>query len=300
MSKSSPKGQPNCPLAEPFGDRLLRSLEYLGFKARSHNAAAACDSISRLVSEQQKYAVFRDLFPEEWGESRASLYRPGQFNKYSERANQLFELINEKCFPLLGLWHDDPEAEFERFAIPPLNLDLCCEEIYYEELRISYAAGLLFYFSDDGIWEFFADKLGLSEGDFPAINKDPHPNVWKKHRSPDAYRYGELLRLVDHCTGNPWLDSTHCQYSDWYDWSRETIDELTKEYSEANAIFERLGELDEMILADPRRVVRDLITFWNEGSLRTDSQGETANAKERKHRKSRKVIGARTGEPGSG
>src|SRR5438034_1620988 len=89
---------------ERFGDRLLKSLEYLGFKARSRNVAAACESISRIVSEQQKYTLFRDMFPDEWKRSRASFYGPGYYTKYSERVNQLFELINEKCFPLLGHW----------------------------------------------------------------------------------------------------------------------------------------------------------------------------------------------------
>jgi hypothetical protein len=252
--------------ARPFGDRLLQSLEYLGFKARSHNAAAACDSISRIVSEKQKYALFRQMFPEEWRRSRASFYRAGHYSKYSERANQLIELINEKCFPLLGFWQDDPEAEFERFAISPLNFDLCCEEIYYEDLRISYAVGLLFYFQEDELWDFFSGKFGVSADDFPEIKKDPHPNVWKKVQTPEVAAYSDLLKLVDHSTGNPWLDSTHCQYAEWYEWNRETIEELTQAYQDATKVFDGLAELDEMIEADPRKVLLELITFWNEGA----------------------------------
>lgn len=281
---------PRLSLAEPFGDKLLRSLEYLGFKARSHNAAAACDSISRVVLEQQKHALFKELFPQEWQKSRASFYRAGRYTKYSERANELFDLVNEKCFPLLGLWHDDPEAEFERFAIPPLNLDLCCEEIYYDDLRISYAAGLLFYFREDELWEFVSDKLGVSATDFPEIKNDPHPNVWKRQRASGTTAYSELLRLIDHCTGNPWLDSTHCQYSDWYDWDKETIVGLTEEYREANKIFERLGELDEKIQAEPRRVLTELITFWNDGALQTNGHRGAIHAKKRKYRQSREIT----------
>jgi len=278
--------------AKPFGDKLLRSLEYLGFKARNHNAAVACDSISRIVLEQQKYALFREMFPNEWRKSRASFYRAGRYTKYSERANEVFDLVNEKCFPLLGLWHDDPEAEFERFAITPLNLDLCCEEIYYEELRISYAAGLLFYFREDELWEFFSDKLRVSASDFPEINNDPHPNVWKRQRNSDVLAYSELIRLVDHSTGNPWLDSSHCQYSDWYEWDKDTIDGLTEEYRAANKIFERLAELDDRIQSNPKKALTELITFWNEGRVKADKPRQgVIHAKKRKHRQSGEIIG---------
>ena len=266
-SAVSPVLYGHSPGSRPFGDRLLKSLEYLGFKVRCHNAAAACDSISRIVSEQQKYALFRDMFPEEWTRSRASLYQAGHYKKYSERTNQLFELINEKCFPLLGLWHDDPDAEFEKFSIPQLNFDLCCEEFYYEDMRTSYVAGLLFYFRESEIWDFFTDKYGVSASDFPEVRSDPHPNVWKEKQAVETKAYSDLLKLVDHATGNPWLDSTHCQYADWYEWSRETIESLTESYRQADRAFENLQELDGKIESETRKTLLELITFWNQGKL---------------------------------
>lgn len=255
-------------LTGSFGDRLLKSLEYLGFKARSHNAATACESIHRVVSEQQKYALFRDLFPDEWSRSSASLYRAGRFTKYSERTNQLFELIDEKCFPLLGYWHDDPEIDFEQFTIQPLNFDLCCEEFDFEDLRISYVAGLLFYFSDSEIWDFFSEKFGVSSSDFPEINRQAHPRVWKDEHKPITAQYSKLIRLVDHSTGNPWLDSSHCQYPILFDWNKKSIEEVTEAYSAAKRTFDTLQELDALIEADPKKALLDLINFWNTGRLR--------------------------------
>jgi hypothetical protein len=247
----------------PFGERLAKSIEYLTYKARSHNAIAAHDYVAAIVSEQQKYALYREMFPEEWKRSRASLYSQGHFSKYSERVNEFFHLVNEKCFPLLEYWHDDPESEFEQFAIPPFNVDLCCEDIYFENLRISYAAGLIFYFPDDA-WDFLNEKFKVSRSDFPKINSDPDPNVWDRQ---NCSLLGELLRLIDHSTGNPWLDSNYCQTADWYSWDRETIEELTKEFRAANETFEKLSKIDEMIEADPKKMLRELIEFWNKGKL---------------------------------
>ena len=250
-----------------FGDRLLRSLEYLGFKARSHNAAAACDTISRILAEQQKYELYKDMFPDEWIRSKASLYRAGNYKLYSERVNELFELVNEKCFPLLDYWNDDPELEFEQFAIMPLNFDLCCEDIDFDSLRVSYVAGLLFYFRDDEVWDFFSEKYGLSARDFPEVARSPHANVWRKKQSTPTKPYSELLKLVDHSTGNPWLDLMHCQYSEMFDWNKETIQFLTQAHQDAAKAFTNLECLDERIDENPRQVLSELISFWNNGCL---------------------------------
>lgn len=244
-----------------FGERLSRSLEYLKFKARSHNAIASSELVERVLSEQRKIAMYREMFPKEWKRSRASLYRRGYYGKYSERINELFNLINDNCFPLLEFAYDDPENEFEQFAIPPMNVDLCCEEIYFENLKVSYVVALIFYFPDD-TWDFLNRQYKVTRNEFGEIHSDPHPNVWDRK---NGSLLGDLLRLVDHSTGNPWLDTNYCQMADWYSWDRETIETLAVEYKAANEIYERLNVLDELIEADPKKMLQALIDFWNTG-----------------------------------
>lgn len=238
-------------------------MEYLSYKAQSQNAIETHDLVAAVISEQQKYVLYQEMFPKEWKRSRASLYRRGYYSRYSERVNELLHLVNNKCFPLLEFAYDDPESEFEHFAIPPFNVDLCCEEIYFDNLRLSYAAGLIFYFPDEA-WDFLNEKFKVSRSDFPEIQSDPNPKIWERK---DSSLIGELLRLIDHSTGNPWLDSNYCQTADWYSWDRETIQELTKEFRSANEMFERLARLDEMIEADPKNMLLALIDFWNKGKL---------------------------------
>lgn len=246
-----------------FSERLSKAIEYLGFKARSHNAIAAHDYVVAVVSEQQKYGMYREMFPKEWKRSRASLYKRGHFVKYSERVNELFQLVNEKCFPLLDYWYDDPENELDSFAIGPMNIGLCgCEEIYFENLPVSYAAGLIFYYPEDA-WDFLNYRFQISASDFPAAKSDPHPDVWDK----DAGLFGHLLRLIDHSTGNPWLDSSCCQMDDGYQFNRETIEGLSEEYKQAVSAFEKLNVIDAMIEAKPKKMLLALIDFWNNGRL---------------------------------
>ncbi|MFN0140844.1 MAG: hypothetical protein ACKVQW_12260 [Pyrinomonadaceae bacterium] len=257
-----------------FGDRLIRSLEYLRFKARSHNAIYACETVSRVVSEQHKYRLFMEMFPKEWEQSTRSLYRAGHFRAYSERTNEFFQFVNDTCFPLLECWQDDPELELERFTIPAMNFDLCCEEVDFAHLRDSYLAGLIFYFlEDDEIWNYFSEKYEVDKELLPPI-KTSHPNIWKEKHGAKAKSFSDLIRLVDHSTGNPWLDVTNCQYPEFFEWNKETIDWLTKAYKAANQYFKNLEQLDERIEEDAQTFLYELISFWNTGKVGRGGTGK--------------------------
>ena len=255
----------NSRVNDPFGERLHRSIAYIDLKTRLANAADACASVERTIACQKKYRLYREMFPDEWASSDSSLYKAGIYKNYSERANELLELIDRERFPLLHGWNDDPEAEFEQFAIFSLNFDTCCEEIYPADLRISYLAGLLIFNNDEEIWDYFSERYGLSAAALPSINSRPDESIWRTDPAPAAAPFVDLFRLVDHSTGNPWLDIINCQGGEWYPFEQETIEELAREYREATRVFEGLGKLDIRFEADPNCFMRELITLWNGG-----------------------------------
>jgi len=208
-----------------------------------------------------------DMFPKDWERSSKSLYRAGHFRAYSERTNEFFQLVNDKCFPLLEYWHDDPELELEQFAIPSMNFDLCCEELDFAHLRDSYLAGLTFYYlEDDEIWNYFFEKYGVEKKSLPST-KQAHENVWKEQSDNRAKPFHCLIRMIDHSTGNPWLDSMNCQYPEHFEWDKETIDWLTQEYRSASEYFKNLEQLDQMIGEDAQQFFFELISFWNTGKI---------------------------------
>jgi hypothetical protein len=162
-------------------------------------------------------------------------------------------LIHKNLFPLLAGWNEDPETDFEQFAVWSFNYDLCCEEIEYEQVRASYLFGLVFYLESDEMWEAVEARFGLKQNDLPEIKDRPNPNLWhllgKSGRNEQIELYVDLFETVDHSTGNPWLDARNCcQYPDFFSWSAETISELAGTYREANEMLERLETLHEFIL----------------------------------------------------
>lgn len=267
------KFKPSSPInwsdaKKPFGERLYKATEYLRFKARNRNAVNACETVGQIVSEAQKYRLFQKFFPDEWSKSKASFFKTGDYVHYSERTCEFFSLVHQKMFPLLEGWNEDPETDFENFYIFSLNHDLCCEEIEYEYLHVSYAAGLIFYFRDDEeIWEFFAQQYNVAREDLPEIRERPNQNIWSLKKTGKIELYVNLLELVGHSTGNPWLDTVNCQGGGCYGWDEDTVAFLTESYKQANQILEQTCLVDELIRQDARAVLLDLIMLWNEGRL---------------------------------
>ena len=267
------KFKPSSPInwndaKKPFGERLHKATEYLRFKARNRNAANACETVGQIVGEAQKYRLFQKFFPDQWHKSKASFFKTGDYENYSERTCEFFSLVHQRMFPLLDGWNEDPETDFENFYIFSLNHDLCCEELEYEYLHASYVAGLIFYFRDDEeIWGFFTKNYNVVKTDLPEIRERPNPNIWNLEKTGKIELYVNLLELVDHSTGNPWLDTINCQGSGYFGWDEDTFLFLAESYKEAVQILEQLCQVDALITQDAHEVLLDLITLWNEGRL---------------------------------
>jgi hypothetical protein len=254
---------------EPFGKKLYQSLEYLDFKARAiTNAVEAYKTIEKIVSEQRNFKLFQKLFPNEWEKSKTSLFKKGYYRKYTEKTNELFELINKNMFPLLSGWNDDPETEFESLYIFSLNLDLCCEEIDYESLRVSYVATLLIFSRDEEAWEYFATKYKIEAEEFPEIHGRSNENIWKMEKTGRQGLFLDIFEIVDHSTGNPWLDTVNCRNDEWFDWNENTVKYLAQSFNKAKDLLDRTRLLDEIFEADPRRTLMEMITFWNDGKVK--------------------------------
>ena len=130
----------------------------------------------------------------------------------------------------------------------------------------------MFYFNeDDEIWNYFSEKYGVEKESLPTI-KTAHANIWNEEHGAKAKPFSDLIRLVDHSTRNPWLDVTNCQYPEFFEWDKETVDWLTEAYQAANLYFKNLEQLDKRIEEDAQTFFSELISFWNNGKVGSDRQ----------------------------
>lgn len=265
---------------KPFGERLGQSLEYLKFRARNFNAVAAYEQVGKFVSERQKYLLFQKYFPDAWRNSRTSFFKAGVYENYTEKTNEFFELVNRHLFPLLSGWNEDPETDFDNFNIFSLNVDFCCEDIEYENLRISYVAALLFFSGDEEIWEFLTHNYHISQDDLPEINRYSFDKIWHLEKTGRIGLYLTIFEVIDHSTGNPWLDTTNCHYNEYFSWNEQTVELLTKSYREAQEMLEKTEILDALIETNPKEILGEMIALWNTGQIpRKKSKRRTSSRK---------------------
>lgn len=250
-----------------YVERIYGAIDFLEFKVRNSNALEACRSIEKVIREQRKYQLFRQLFPNEWKCSQTSLFKTGLYENYTERANEFFELVNKHLFPILNGWNEDPETDFDNFNIFSLNVDFCCDEVEYEYLRLSYIAALLIFSQSEEIWEFLENNYKIDQADLPEINRYSLDKIWNLEKTGRIGLYLNIFEVVDHSTDNPWLDTTNCQYYESYSWDEQTVEFLTESYKEANEMLEKTVLLDELIEANPVEILSEMISLWNTGKL---------------------------------
>lgn len=250
-----------------YGEKLHQSLEYLKFKTHNANAAEACETIRCFLSEREKYVLYQKFFPHEWRASSASFFKPGYFLNHSERANEFFNLVDKNLFPVTPDWADDPENSLDGIAVYGMNFDLCCEDIDWENTRPAFLAGLVFYLSDPELWQFIRANFNLRSSKLPKINDKPHPNLWTSERTGARELYVCLFEIIDHTTGNVWIDTVNCHGIEWFDWTEQNVRMLAEQFNEANEMLESVGEIDDELRARPARTLKNLISLWNTGRL---------------------------------
>jgi hypothetical protein len=255
-----------------YVERIYGAIDFLEFKVRNANALEACRSIERIISEQRKYQLYQKYFPDEWNNSRTSLFKAGCYVNYSERTNEFFELVHQHLFPVLGGWYEEPEADFDNFNVYSLNVDFCCDEVDYEYLQVSYIAALLLFSQDDEIWEYFEKNYKLNRKKFPEINRYSYDKIWNLEKTGRIGLYLNIFEVVDHSTGLPWLDNTNCQYYENYSWDEKTVEYLTDSYRKAKEMLEKTELLDELIEAHPKEILGEMISLWNYGKFPANNE----------------------------
>lgn len=258
--------------------RVFEANLLLASRVRAASVPGACDEIARLLGVHRKYGLFREFFPAAWACSLTSFQlSSASFGGIPERVAEFYEIVNRELFPILDEWNEDPDFAPEEFSVRPLNIDFCCEEFDYADLRTSFVAALmLFGAEDEEAAACLGERTGIDGPSLPKINVFPHEDTWSGKPEGRAVLYRNILEFVDHSTGNPWLDSTWCQPPIPIDWTPDAVRYLAESYREAAKRIEAIDKLDRLIERDPKRILGEMISYWNTGHQRVPSNSEAS------------------------
>ena len=220
--------------------------------------------LSDLADAFGKLYLYQKFFPEQFALS-AGLPLPQQFETYSQKELEFFKLVDQHLFDLSWeFYQDENDNGGERdntIWVQSLGLDWW--EYEPDEIPESWLV-LLFLTAN-----FELTQLGLAaEFDEVLVERKKGRLNWAELErdcqlaSSPLNILTEALTILDHDTGNVWLDSTSETPYDRAFWCEEDIIFLTDKFREASVSLERVEEFFDWMLAKPENL-REVVELWN-------------------------------------
>ncbi len=273
-----------------FLGQLGKTTAYLRWKTACNTLSDAIGYIESELERERFYALYRTLFPKEWGKSRASFKLTGFNEFHTERELEFIELVSDRYFPLCT-WLDWSDFRFDHIPIEPINYDFCCDEFELEDFRpcLRFAVAAFLWRDTDEADENWCNILAgfnVEFKDLPPISREtpPYSILDAARDEPKVQRFLHLIEFIFHDTGNTFIDTTYCQPVEFYDWRVETLEKLKAEYEAVSEYFESMESIDASIEQNATATFRELIALWNTGRLPVNGRRKKVVDKEKKDR----------------
>ncbi len=235
--------------------------------------------------------LYRHYFPVEYAASTASSIveiehggSQGLTCLYSPQEKEFVQLVEARLFPFYAdnLLEEAEERE-DVIYLPNFGVDFwSCE---FEELHPGWQLLLLIC---GQVERGFVSRLELTgcntEGrlqtELLAVmdalqGHDIRPDELETachSKGPPLCYLPLALRILEHDTGNIYLDPTDEMPAEPLEWSVEDMDYLIEQYAEATAINEKVELLLDWLSASPANL-REVIILWNEYLVPQDRTG---------------------------
>jgi hypothetical protein len=269
-----------------FRGNLEKTTHYLRWKSNCSTVLEAIEFIGEETERERIYRLYRQIFPKDWRASSASFTKNGDNEYHTERESEFFSRVSENYFPL-GIWLDWSDFRFDHIPIESVNLDLCCSDYEWQEMRpcLRFAVAA-FLWRGSGIydmeWNEILSSFNVELEDLPPISREhpPYHELERERNNPKINRFLHLIEFIHHDTGNPFIDTTCCQPVDLFEWTKENLEKLKTDYDAVKAFFESMDSIDEDIERNALRAFKELISLWNTGRLPGKRRKEAAGKKE--------------------
>jgi len=237
-----------------LGDKLKRGppsiSQLISYLEGSESYARFLDLIREFLPEYEAEILAEDS---EWGRIAAFVGR------FSDRYFPIQEMVEEYDYfvrgvPVLlqGVSYDDYHEMPQSWRPGYCLFAYLIQNPYEDENRTALADECLGYVSAELLQR--VPQGGLS------------PETMERLvRGSDYEALGYWARILWHDTGNFFLDSDYEMLCyDMPPWDRETVEELTREWQQAERITQQVLELSQWLEEDPARHFAEMIDFLEE------------------------------------
>jgi hypothetical protein len=233
----------------------IQLLHHLILPSNLNDAFSYLDQLDWFI---ELHKIYQHFFPEEYQQDKTDwlihddLIHPWQLN--------LFKLIDDNLFSL----PDSLVLGEELFSVIP-----ACPfypdwwDIEFEDLPKAFQ--LVIYISGNIDMSYFSEIPEWLNKLLPLLQSIDGCDFLKlealcKQAGSPLTALPKVIEILDHCTGNTWLDSTNEAYSE-FDWTVDNVEKLRADWLECEAISSKIKELDEW-LNTPKNIVRFCQLFY--------------------------------------
>lgn len=219
----------------------IQMLHHLILPSTISDAAFFLDRLSWLID---LHKIYQHFFPEEYAIDNCQWTTAEDF--VSSWELNLFRLINDNLFFLPESLVEGEEI-FTMIPAYPIYPDWWDAEL--DDLPKSFQ--LVLCLSNQIGIELFGEVPDWLEKDFPVLD-----GVWNsdflrlealcKQVGEPLSILPKIVEILDHATGNIWLDATTEAYLE-FDWTIQDIEILRAHWLDYQAIYSQVSELDEWL-----------------------------------------------------
>jgi hypothetical protein len=252
------------------------------------NPVKSLDYLETQLNRYQLLTLYQHFFPSEWATSQTSLYFPIEGNSktvsldnhHSPRELEFITLVYTHLFPM-SFWAVESAHEERLQAIPitSMGVDWQIEE-GIENLRMGWK--LLLPFSKEG--RYWLEDVEPEGSEWFDSEFETHQVSYKDIQHPDRIDNKQLrrlcceittplqflplaLKLLDHETGNIWLDASPNEmnyglYASSLPWSKSSVNFLHRKWKQASRILDAAYLLIEWLEPDMKAHAKLLLQLW--------------------------------------
>lgn len=235
----------------------------------------AANYLQSLWQSANMLALYRHYFPNEFAASTASdsneiIYgnSKGPICLYSPKEKEFLGLVQAHLFPFYeDFLLDEEDERRDLIYLPGFGIDWWSAE--FDELEPG--------------WQLLLFVIGLAQTELKLGSEDLfQPEVsailativsrkldWERLKTTCAEKVEPLcflplaLDMLDHDTGNIFLDPSDEAIADPLEWSIEDMDFLIEQYREAGVLGEKVSKFMDWLTASPIHL-EEVIQIWNE------------------------------------
>jgi hypothetical protein len=175
-------------------------------------------------------SLYQVNFSKEWKNSTSPLFTPSQNSRHSPRELEFFQLIDERLFPI-GLGDADLDERLDFIPFWPEDVDFYLRSIDELDEGEQFLICLYepCYLENSWLIHFGINPNFVAPIEQIDFNK--LETLCRQASQPLCYLY-DAMSIIDHSTGNVWLDET-CESYLYLEWSQNNIDILAQDWQKA-------------------------------------------------------------------